>query len=50
VNRIVPGDPDNSALLYRMTQRTQNIQMPPIATEAVDPVGIDLVRAWIQSL
>lgn len=49
-NRIVPGDPDNSALLYRMTQRTKNIQMPPLATEAVDPVGGDLVRAWIQSL
>jgi len=49
-NRIVPGDPDNSALLYRMTQRTQNIQMPPIATEVTDPAGIALVRAWIQSL
>ena len=49
-NRIVPGDPDNSALLYRMTQRTQNIQMPPIATEVTDPTGIALVRAWIQSL
>lgn len=48
--RILPGDPDNSALLYRMTQRTMNIQMPPIATELTDPAGIDLVRAWIQSL
>jgi hypothetical protein len=49
-NRIVAGDPDNSALLYRMTQRTQNMQMPPIATEVSDPIGIDLVRQWIQSL
>ncbi|MDB4964242.1 MAG: hypothetical protein JWP01_4241 [Myxococcales bacterium] len=48
--RIVSGDPDNSALLYRMTQRTQNMQMPPIATEVPDPTGIDLVRQWIQSL
>jgi len=49
-NRIVAGDPDNSALLYRMTQRTMTIQMPPIATEFSDPDGIDLVRTWIQSL
>jgi len=49
-NRIVASDPDNSALLYRMTQRTMTIQMPPIATEYADPTGIDLVRTWIQSL
>lgn len=49
-NRIVAGDPDTSALLYRMTQRTMTIQMPPIATELSDPTGIDLVRTWIQSL
>jgi len=49
-NRIVQGDPDNSALLYRMTQRTMTIQMPPIATELSDPTGVALVRAWIQSL
>jgi len=49
-SRIVAGDPDASALLYRMTQRTMTDQMPPIATEYVDPTGIDLVRTWIQSL
>jgi hypothetical protein len=49
-SRIVSGDPDNSALLYRMTQRTPNMQMPPIATEIPDPTGIALVRQWIQSL
>lgn len=48
--RIVAGDPDNSAVLYRMTQRAVNMQMPPIATEVSDPTGIALVRTWIESL
>jgi len=49
-DRIVAGDPDRSAILFRMGQRTPNMQMPPIATELVDPVGVALVRDWIQSL
>jgi hypothetical protein len=48
--RIVAGDPDQSALFYRMTQRTMLDQMPPVATERVDDEGVALVRAWIQSL
>jgi hypothetical protein len=48
--RIVPGDPAASALLYRMTQRTMNVQMPPLATEKTDDAGVELVRAWIESL
>jgi hypothetical protein len=48
--RIVAGDPDNSAVLYRMGERTTNMQMPPIATEHPDPAGLDLLRTWIQSL
>src|SRR4029079_17544711 len=34
--RIVAADPDQSALYYRMTQRAENVQMPPLATEKVD--------------
>ena len=48
--RIVPGDPDSSAIFYRMSQRAMNVQMPPLATEKTDPDGIALVRGWIQSL
>jgi len=48
--RIVAGDPDMSAVLYRMGQRTANMQMPPIATEQPDLDGIELVRLWIESL
>jgi hypothetical protein len=48
--RIVAGDPDQSAAFYRMTQRTMQVQMPPLATERTDDIGVELVRAWIQSL
>ena len=49
-DRIVAGDPDMSAIAYRMSERTPSTQMPPIATEFVDDTGLALVRAWIQSL
>lgn len=49
-NRIVAGDPDRSAVFYRITQRALNLQMPPVATEKTDAAGIALVRAWIESL
>lgn len=48
--RVVPGDPELSALLFRMTERGTRTQMPPLATEQVDPEGVDLVRRWIEAL
>ncbi|NVB83074.1 MAG: hypothetical protein HOV81_32145 [Kofleriaceae bacterium] len=48
--RVVAGDPDQSALYYRMTQRDENVQMPPLATEKVDDAAVAMIRAWIQSL
>jgi hypothetical protein len=48
--RIIAGDPDNSAVFVRMSSRVMNVQMPPIATEYVDPTGMDLLRTWILSL
>ena len=48
--RIVPGDPDASAVLYRMGQRGNTAQMPPVATATVDTEGVAAVRAWIESL
>jgi hypothetical protein len=50
VHRIVAGDPDASAVYYRMTRRTMQVQMPPLATERVHDEGLALVRAWIESL
>ena len=52
--RILPGDPDNSAVLWRMEQRDGGgmgaAQMPPLATEMVDDDGVAAVEAWILSL
>jgi hypothetical protein len=48
--RIVAGDPDMSAVAFRMSTRGDMRQMPPLATEFVDPVGVAAVRAWIAGL
>jgi hypothetical protein len=48
--RVVPHDPGKSALMFRMQSRGSKDQMPPLATEMVDPVGLDLVKRWIESL
>jgi len=48
--RIVPGDPDASALWVRMQARGSLAQMPPIGSEIADSAGLATVRAWIESL
>ncbi len=48
--RIVPGHPERSALLYRMMQRGNRAQMPPIASKITDEAGIEIVSTWIESL
>jgi hypothetical protein len=48
--RVAPGDPAQSALLFRMTERGPKTQMPPLATEITDSDGIALVRAFIEAL
>jgi hypothetical protein len=48
--RVVPGDPDASAVVARMSARGDDNQMPPLATEVIDPVGLAKARAWISAL
>jgi len=48
--RLAPGLPDASAIVARMSARGTDDQMPPLATEFVDPDGLAAVRAWIASL
>jgi len=46
---IAPGDPSHSILSLRMHERGAD-QMPPIATNVVDPGGTTIVDAWIRAL
>lgn len=47
-HRITPGDPEDSLIWQRISIRGLG-QMPPLATEVVDP-DADVVRQWIESL
>lgn len=46
---VARGDPGRSVLFYRMSKFGSG-RMPHIGSEFVDPVGVGLVREWIQSL
>ena len=48
--RITPGDPERSAVYLRMTQRALETQMPPLGTERVHELGLELIKRWIISL
>jgi cytochrome c553 len=48
--RIEPGNPQSSAVWYRMNQRGNSAQMPPLASELSDVTGAGAVSAWIASL
>jgi len=49
--RIVPKDPDCSAIYVRMMARgTDGVQMPPIASKHPDTDAVDGLAAWIDSL
>jgi hypothetical protein len=45
---IRPGDPNHSAVLYRMSTRDPLRQMPAMATKLTDAEAVDLIRGWIQ--
>jgi len=47
---IAPGQPDQSAVVYRDGQRHTDLQMPPLGTHTIDEAGLAEVKAWIQSL
>ncbi len=47
---VVPGEPDHSILLYRMSSLEGGVAMPELGKATVDPEGIEAVRAWIAAL
>ena len=48
--RVSPGQPDQSAVVARMSARGSDDQMPPLATEIIDTAGLETVRQWISGL
>ncbi len=46
---VASGDPERSVLLQRLSKRGSG-QMPPLATNVVDPEAVDLVREWIKGM
>ena len=45
--RVVPGHPDASMLIVRMTSRHPVLQMPPLGSRIVDDDAVALLRRWI---
>jgi hypothetical protein len=46
---VTPGNPASSVMSLRM-HTLGNQRMPPLATQLVDPQGIAVIDAWINSL
>lgn len=47
---IVPGDPDNSILLYRMLSGDPGIMMPELGRTIAHDPGLVLIRQWIAEM
>lgn len=47
---ILPGDPDASILVYRMSSTEPGVAMPELGRSTNDPDGIAAIRAWIESM
>lgn len=44
---LAPGDPNRSAIAYRMRSRRPSSQMPPLGTVIADQEAVRLIEAWI---
>jgi len=47
---VVPGQPDQSIIPYRMNSNVPAVAMPQIGRSVVDHAGLQLVRDWITGL
>jgi hypothetical protein len=47
---IVPGEPDESILVYRMESTDPASMMPELGRSLSHDEGVDLIREWIASL
>lgn len=49
-NDVIPQDPDNSYLLFRVSTTDQRHRMPELGRSTVHTEGVSLLRAWINNL
>ncbi len=47
---IVPGEPDESILLFRMESDDPSIRMPNVARSIVPEEAVELIREWIAAM
>jgi uncharacterized repeat protein (TIGR03806 family) len=47
---IVPGKPDQSILMYRMTSLDPGVMMPELGRRMVHAEGVELLREWIAAM
>ena len=47
---IVPGDPDDSILMFRILSMDAGIMMPELGKRLIHKEGVELVREWIASM
>lgn len=47
---IVPGDPDESIMVYRMASTNPAIKMPELPSQLVDEAGVQLITEWIAGM
>jgi uncharacterized repeat protein (TIGR03806 family) len=47
---IVPGQPDQSILVYRISSTAAEVKMPELGRNLVSDEGVALIRAWITSM
>ena len=47
---VVPGQPDQSIIAYRMGSTAPQVKMPQLPTMTSDAAGTELVREWISAL
>lgn len=47
---VVPGNPDDSILLWRMRSTSSLWRMPTVGSEIVDERGTALIESWIRDL
>jgi hypothetical protein len=47
---VVPGDPEQSILIFRLSSTAPKVMMPQIGRAVVHAEGLALLRAWVAAL